>query len=663
MVSSLFLIAALSFQPQETDSASNRKTDSSLVQKQVEVTSSFFERPISSSTVSLSTLSQTRIFQNNSTNISDAIDRMSGITITNSQANIRGGSGFTFGVGSRVMVLVDGLPMLGGYEGDVRWHFLPIEQVSQVEVLKGASSALYGSSSLNGVINVRTVWPTQRKPEVRVGNFFTVYDNPPPELNNPRPGITPIAFGSSFMVMQKLGKFEYVLGGQAQRDDSYRLSDFSYRLRGNAKVRYLGKNLEFGLQLNAMRDSAGVFFIFKSAQDGLTQYLDTSVNQVLKYYAADPYITLKTGKNLKHSVRGRVFYNLNRCVMGEYRSSWTPLIGKNRATVSWGAFYQYNVNLLRDSIHSVNRAVFVQFDHKVRKMTYSAGLRYEQFINLEKAPISFPVFRGGLNYELKKGHNLRISAGQGFRAPTLIEMYVKTTNDVRSINILPNAGLRPEYAWSYEAGYRNTFKKGKWNGFVDFAAFLQRYKDMIEFGYAAYIIGTTVLPGFRSDNISKAMIYGAELNGEAWNQISANQRLKLAGGVTRVEPLDLKSGGNPTSTNPKYLKYRQKWLVRADVQWEYKQFYAGVNVRWNSFMIAIDRPWEYELSGTIPGMKAFRHAHKNGDLLVDARMGIRFAKNWSAGLVGKNLLNTAFMMVPGSFGPTRQFSVQLNYNL
>lgn len=656
-------MASLAFQPQEGDSSVARKGDSTLLQKQVEITSSFFERPISSSTVSLSTLSQTRIFQNNSTNISDAIDRMSGITITNSQTNIRGGSGFTFGVGSRVMVLVDGLPMLGAYEGDVRWHFLPIEQVNQIEVLKGASSALYGSSALNGVINVRTVWPTLRKPEIRVGNFFTAYGNPPSELNNPRPGITPIAYGSSFLLMQKLGKFEYVFGGQVQRDDSYRLSDFSYRTRGNLKMRYNGKRLEAGIQLNAMRDSAGVFFIFKSAQDGLTQYLDTSVNQVLKYYAADPYITLKTGKNLTHTVRGRIFYNLNRCLMGEYRSSWTPMIGKNKANLSWGAFYQYNVNLLRDSIHSVNRAAFVQFDHKVGKLTYSAGLRYEQFINLEKAPISFPVFRGGLNYEVKKGHNFRVSAGQGFRAPSLIEMYVKTTNDVKSINIFPNQYLRPEYAWSYEVGYRRTFKKEKWNGFVDASIFMQRYRDMIEFEFLVMITGTGYYPGFRSSNISKALIYGAEINGEAWKQISEKQRLKLSGGITRVEPLDLRSGGNPTSTNPKYLKYRQKWLVRADVQWEYKKFYAGVNVRWNSFMIAIDRPWEYELAGTIPGMKAFRDSHKNGDLLIDARAGVRFGKNWAAGFVGKNLLNTAFMMVPGSFGPTRQFSIQLNYNI
>ncbi|MCK7529808.1 MAG: TonB-dependent receptor plug domain-containing protein [Marinilabiliales bacterium] len=38
----------------------------------------------------------------------------------------------------------------------IKWNFLPLENLSQVEIIKGASSVLYGSSALNGVINFRT---------------------------------------------------------------------------------------------------------------------------------------------------------------------------------------------------------------------------------------------------------------------------------------------------------------------------------------------------------------------------------------------------------------------------------------------------------------------------------------------------------------------------
>ena len=36
------------------------------------------------------------------------------------------------------------------------------ENINQVEVIKGASSVLYGSSALNGVINIRTAFPSKK---------------------------------------------------------------------------------------------------------------------------------------------------------------------------------------------------------------------------------------------------------------------------------------------------------------------------------------------------------------------------------------------------------------------------------------------------------------------------------------------------------------------
>jgi outer membrane receptor protein involved in Fe transport len=36
--------------------------------------------------------------------------------------------------------------------GDIKWNAIPLEQCSQIEVIKGASSVLYGSGALNGTI-------------------------------------------------------------------------------------------------------------------------------------------------------------------------------------------------------------------------------------------------------------------------------------------------------------------------------------------------------------------------------------------------------------------------------------------------------------------------------------------------------------------------------
>jgi iron complex outermembrane receptor protein len=82
------------------------------------------------------------------------------------QASIRGGSGFSYGAGSRVLALIDGLPCCLLMPENIKWQFLPLENLSQIEVIKGASSVLYGSSALNGIINFRTADATNI-PETR----------------------------------------------------------------------------------------------------------------------------------------------------------------------------------------------------------------------------------------------------------------------------------------------------------------------------------------------------------------------------------------------------------------------------------------------------------------------------------------------------------------
>ena len=74
---------------------------------------------------------------------------------------ILGVEGWSFGAGTRVLVLVDDMPLISGDAGQVQWKLIATENINQVEVIKGASSALYGSSALNGVINIRTAFPSQ----------------------------------------------------------------------------------------------------------------------------------------------------------------------------------------------------------------------------------------------------------------------------------------------------------------------------------------------------------------------------------------------------------------------------------------------------------------------------------------------------------------------
>jgi outer membrane cobalamin receptor len=63
---------------------------------------------------------------------------------------------------TRVLVLVDGVPINGGFFGNVFWNRVPKEMVERVEIVRGASSSLYGSYAMGGVVNIVTRVPTER---------------------------------------------------------------------------------------------------------------------------------------------------------------------------------------------------------------------------------------------------------------------------------------------------------------------------------------------------------------------------------------------------------------------------------------------------------------------------------------------------------------------
>ena len=96
---------------------------------------------------------------------------------------------------TRTAVLSDGLSLSSADRGEVQTKMAPLENVKQVEVVKGASSVVYGSSALNGVVNVITEWPSQNEPKTELETNVGIYDSP----KDPRQrwwGSAPPFFGS-----------------------------------------------------------------------------------------------------------------------------------------------------------------------------------------------------------------------------------------------------------------------------------------------------------------------------------------------------------------------------------------------------------------------------------------------------------------------------------
>ena len=128
----------------------------------VVVSAGKFEQKIEDVTVSMEVIMPSMDENKATTNISTVLNQTPGVMIIDTEPQIRGGSGYSFGAGSRVMIMVDDLPILSGDAGRPAWSFLPVENLEQIEIIKGASSVLYGSTALSGVINIRTAYPKDK---------------------------------------------------------------------------------------------------------------------------------------------------------------------------------------------------------------------------------------------------------------------------------------------------------------------------------------------------------------------------------------------------------------------------------------------------------------------------------------------------------------------
>ena len=98
------------------------------------VSANKYEEKLGDVPVSMSIIKPSLIENKATRDAESIIEQVPGVQINENQASIRGGSGWSYGAGSRVLVMVDGMPMLGGDANDIKWTAIPLENISQVEI-------------------------------------------------------------------------------------------------------------------------------------------------------------------------------------------------------------------------------------------------------------------------------------------------------------------------------------------------------------------------------------------------------------------------------------------------------------------------------------------------------------------------------------------------
>jgi outer membrane receptor protein involved in Fe transport len=300
---------------------------------EVVVSAGKYEQKISDVTVSLEVIKPHQLSNQNIVSLDMILEKTSGISILDGQPSIRGGSGFSYGVGSRVLMLVDDLPMISADAGDIKWDYMPVENLNQIEVIKGASSVLYGSSALNGAINLRTRFPGN-EPQTEITLFGGVYMDPRRkemvwwEKN-------PLMRGVSASHLRKIGNLDLSVGGNYFKDEGYRTGDYSHRIRGNLGLRYRFKKIErlsVGLSVSGMYLDQADFLLWQDADSGIYIQNPSTVIQLTGYrYNIDPYIEYFTESGNKHSLKTRL-YSVGNATLDEAKNSFSKL---------WYSEYRY----------------------------------------------------------------------------------------------------------------------------------------------------------------------------------------------------------------------------------------------------------------------------------------------------------------------------------
>lgn len=283
-----------------------------------------YEKKLEDVTVTLEVLKPNIVQNKNATSVDQSLQQVPGVTIVDSEPQIRSGSGYSFGAGSRVMVMVDDVPLLSGDAGRPSWGFIPIENLEQIEVIKGASSVLYGSAALNGVINVRTAYPKD-KPLTKISTFMGIYNLQ--DSANWSEDFPPFMAGMSFLHSRKIGRFDMVVGGNLYMnkgyigapkqpfgapDDTLVFGEHDYRGRVNFNTRYRFKKAEglsIGLNGNFLYSASAGSFIWKGNNSDIYRSYEGAITKTLQtVFNIDPYLSYSGKLGTSYNLRTRYFY-------------------------------------------------------------------------------------------------------------------------------------------------------------------------------------------------------------------------------------------------------------------------------------------------------------------------------------------------------------------
>ncbi|MBC7187124.1 MAG: TonB-dependent receptor [Calditrichaeota bacterium] len=600
----------------------------------VVVTASKRYQEIADSPVSVAVVSQARLSQIAEINLEQVLQYAPGVNFMGSQINIRGSSGYSHGAGTRVLYLVDGVPILPGDSGDIKWDLITPAQIDHIEIVKGAGSALYGSSAMGGVINVITKDITVR-PTTHVRLLVGFYDQPAyPEW---RWTDRLLHFNeTSISHSRRFNGWELVFAGGRTESLGYRENGNLLRYNMTAKVgKRISPQAHLALTTNWNWADYGASFMWQS-QNRPLEAPKAAVGDKVKSWKANINAVYKHALSERFGLKGRLSYFRNRWEnffhdnndyseaqkLGfEVQADVLPISGHSVTAGIEGAF-DYVQSTMFDNHDAYALACYLQDEIKLPwRFLFTLGARFDYShidVGIDDQQLSPKL---GLVWKARPGTTVRLSTGRGFRAPSVAERFTDVV--VSGLRVVPNLQLRAESAWSYETGVNQEISK---HFLLDLALFHNQYHDLIEPEPDAS--GTV-----RFINVTEARIRGIEtsLQGSLWKG-----RLTPALSYTLLDPWDI--------TADDYLAYRARHLFTGTVTFTQGPLRVGVDYRYVS---------------RLERVKVYPRDQRVAQKVADLRLGYRLLGNDISFDIG-NLFNYNYTQVERTLMPIRHYTMTIS---
>ncbi|TPG40179.1 TonB-dependent receptor plug domain-containing protein [Flavobacterium pectinovorum] len=489
------------------------------------------ERVLSSLPLPMTVITSEAIIKSGVTRLNEILNEQTGIILIPDESGFEGvqiqglDAAYT-------MILIDGVPLVGRSSGVLDLSRISVGNIERIEIVKGASSALYGSEAMGGVINVITKRP---KKDMFSGNLSYRYG-------------TFNTNDANANLLWKKKKFAANLFANFYSTDGFDLDkstwlqnvekfhnttiqpkiyyDFSENLKLTVNNRFFNQKIDNKAIIESERYTGDAKENEWNSQIKLEHRWNSRLYWEYEFYATN-YKNDAFLNDPDNVLFEKTYYN-QWLVRPEIRTTWS--INRDKLTAGAGLNYEtLDRTYFANNVKFNSQYVYLQYDYNpTEKLNILAGFRYDN--HSEYASQLSPKL--AVNYKFNTSFSLKGAVGYGYKAPDFRQLYFDFTNPSVGYTVLGynvaearldefdsqgllssrvaginfDEPLKPESSINFNFG--GYYKKNKLK--IELNAFYNSISDLIDTGVvAAKKSGQNIFSYF---NYSKVFTYGLEFN-------------------------------------------------------------------------------------------------------------------------------------------------------